>query len=131
MMKRKLLTCRLVFATGSHFVGKLRCRQSENKSLQYVRIVVPLLNSSCGVHQPINKTCSQLFTCALQVVTESQKRQVLEGCHSDELGGGHFGQDKTLAKISERYYWLGMVNDVKEFCRTCDKCQRANRYNYS
>ena len=75
--------------------------------------------------------CSQVFTCTVQVVTESQKRQVLEGCHSDELGGGHFGRDKTLAKVSERYYWLGMVNDVKEFCRTCDKCQRANRYSYS
>ena len=127
VMKRKVLTCRLVLATGSsHFVGKLRvgkmrCRHSEDKSL--------LNSSQCGVQQPINKTCSQLFTCALQVVTESQKRQVLEGCHLNELGGGHFGRDKTLAKISERY-WLGMVNDMKEFCRTCDKCQRANSYNY-
>ena len=75
--------------------------------------------------------CSQVFTCTVQVVTESQKRQVLEGCYSDELGGGHFGRDKTLANVSERYYWLGMVNDVKEFCRTCDKCQRANRCRYS
>ena len=23
-----------------------------------------------------------------------------------------------------------MVADVKEFCKTCDKCQRANRYIY-
>ena len=53
--------------------------------------------------------------------------QVLEGCHSSELGGGHFGRDKTLAKISERFHWLGMVDDVKEFCKSCDKCQRANR----
>ena len=88
-------------------------------------VSVPLLNSSCCIHQAM---CSQVFTCTVQAVTESQKRQVLEGCHSDELGGGHFGRDKTLAKVSERYYWLGMVNDVKEFCRTCDKCQRANRY---
>lgn len=29
--------------------------------------------------------------------------QVLEGCHSDKLGGGHFGRDKTAKKISERY----------------------------
>ena len=57
----------------------------------------------------------------------SQKTQVLKGCHSSELGGGHFGRDKTLAKVSERYYWLGMVEDVKEYCRKCDKCQRANR----
>ena len=64
----------------------------------------------------------------LQVITTSQKEQVLEGCHSQGLGGGHFGRDKTLAKLSERYYWVGMVDDVKEFCRTCDKCQWANKW---
>lgn len=26
-----------------------------------------------------------------------------------------------------RYYWLGSVEDVKQFCRNCDKCQRVNR----
>ena len=50
--------------------------------------------------------------------------KVLDGCHSAELGGGHFGRDKTLLKISERF---GMVNDVKEYCKTCEKCQKANR----
>ncbi|KAL5518218.1 hypothetical protein EMCRGX_G003909 [Ephydatia muelleri] len=59
-----------------------------------------------------------------QVVTEKNKQNVLEGC---ELGGGHFGRDKTLSKIAERFYWRGMVDDVKEFRKTCDKCQRANR----
>ena len=63
----------------------------------------------------------------MQVVTASQKMQEFEGCHSSELGGGHFGQDKTLAKITERLYWQGTVGDVKEYCQTCDKCQRANR----
>ena len=62
----------------------------------------------------------------LKVVTESEKHKVLEGCHSAELGGGHFGRDKTLVKISERFYWLGMGNDVKEYCKTCEKCQKAN-----
>ena len=52
----------------------------------------------------------------------------MEGCHCDELGGGHFGRDKTFAKVTERFYWVGIINDVKEFCRTCDKCQKANRY---
>ena len=65
----------------------------------------------------------------LQVITAAQKLQILEGCHSRSLGGRHLGRDKTLTKISERYYWLRMVEDVKEYCRTCDKCQRANRYN--
>ena len=36
--------------------------------------------------------------------------KVLDGYHSAELGGGHFGRDKTLLKLSEQFYWLGMVN---------------------
>ena len=63
---------------------------------------------------------------AFQVIAAGQKQQVLEGCHSSGLGGGHAGRDKTLSKVSERCYWLGMVEGVKEFCKTCDKCQRVN-----
>ena len=61
------------------------------------------------------------------MVKACQKMKVLEECHASVLGGGHFGRDKTLAKISERFYWQGMVENVKEYCQTCDKCQRANR----
>ena len=44
------------------------------------------------------------------------------------IGGGHFGRDKTFAKLTERFYWVGMINDVREYSRTCDTCQRANRF---
>ena len=49
-----------------------------------------------------------------KVVTKKERMNVLDGCHSAELGGGHCGRDKTLMKISERFYWLGLVNDVKD-----------------
>ena len=62
-----------------------------------------------------------------QVIKANQKMEVLEQCHASVFGGGHFGRDKTLSKVSERFYWQGMVKDVKEYCQTCDKCQRANR----
>ncbi|XP_065675795.1 uncharacterized protein LOC136092002 [Hydra vulgaris] len=63
----------------------------------------------------------------LLVVLTSQKTMILEGCHSAILGVGHFGRDKTLEKLSKRYYCKEMVNDVKNFCKYCDRCQRANR----
>lgn len=72
--------------------------------------------------------CYNKLSCMImQVVKKSEKIRIIQCCHDLGLGGGHFGRDKTLAKVSERYYWLGMVEDVKSFCRTCDKCQRANR----
>jgi len=57
----------------------------------------------------------------------SQRQRLVVGVLGIELECEHFGRDKTLSKVSERYYWMGMVEDVKEFCKTCDKCQRANR----
>ena len=44
-----------------------------------------------------------------------KKMIVLDGA---VLGGGHFGRVKTLLKISERFYWLGTVNDVKEHVKS-------------
>ena len=29
-------------------------------------------------------------------------------------------------QITEGYYWKGMTNDVHEYCKSCDTCQRTN-----
>lgn len=36
------------------------------------------------------------------------------------------GRDKTLSKICSRFYWKGMCDDIKEYIKQCDKCQRMN-----
>jgi hypothetical protein len=41
--------------------------------------------------------------------------------------GGHLGRDKTLEKISSRFYWRpNMTDDVKDFVSKCERCQRTN-----
>ena len=40
--------------------------------------------------------------------------------------GGHLGKDKTLEKVSSRFYWEGMSNDIKNYIKLCDVCQRMN-----
>ena len=40
------------------------------------------------------------------------KVQILESCHCG-MEGSHFGRDKTRAKISARYYWEGLGEDVE------------------
>ncbi|KAJ8912994.1 hypothetical protein NQ315_002871, partial [Exocentrus adspersus] len=39
--------------------------------------------------------------------------EVLQAVHSG-VGGGHFGINKTLDKVRERFYWLGSRSDVEE-----------------
>ena len=41
---------------------------------------------------------------------------------NDGVTGGYLGQDKTLMKLKERYYWPGHWNDVQDWCNTCSAC---------
>ena len=60
-----------------------------------------------------------------QVVTEIKtKRQILEACHDDRVGGCHFERDKTLAKVSARFYWKGIKEDVSDWVRRRGICRR-------
>ena len=68
------------------------------------------------------------YLSILQVVTESQKKKLLEGCHSGSFG--HYYANKTQKnydKLSEQYYWPEMLEDVEMFRQSCDQCQKANR----
>ena len=38
---------------------------------------------------------------------------------------GHFGFRKTAGLITTRYYWHDMRKDIKQFCRSCEDCQRS------
>lgn len=57
-----------------------------------------------------------------QVLTKGRLPNILKVCHDNPSSGGHFGRDKTLAKISDRFYCKGMKNDVYQYVKTCQKC---------
>ena len=63
------------------------------------------------------------------VVPAELRPRVLYYCH-DSKGSGHLGQDKTLDKLKQRFYWYGMSRDsdiyVKQ-CPTCNKNKKGNR----
>jgi hypothetical protein len=54
----------------------------------------------------------------------SMRENLVREKHSGGLVG-HFGHDKTFAKLSESYYWLGMHADVKRFFDRCKICQHT------
>lgn len=59
-----------------------------------------------------------------KVVSSINKERIIQACHDNPVSGGHFGRDKTLNKISQKYYWKGMKDDVSKYINQCDKCQR-------
>lgn len=40
----------------------------------------------------------------------------------DDPTAGHFGQHRTMAKVSRRFYWVDYKYIVAEWCRTCKIC---------
>ncbi len=45
---------------------------------------------------------------------------ILDQAHSTL---GHYGYQRTSEYIRRWYWWLRMVHDTKEFCKTCESCQ--------
>ena len=55
------------------------------------------------------------------MVPQTARKEVLSALHSG-IAGGHFGEDKTLGKLKERFYWPGHTEDVRSWCQTCSIC---------
>ena len=51
-------------------------------------------------------------------------RTLLLSSAHDPVICGHFGFEKTLEKLARHWWWQGMSSDVKEYVRTCVKCQQ-------
>ena len=65
---------------------------------------------------------SQGHSTRLQlVVPRSMRKGVLQELHAGALEG-HLGEEKTLLKVKEHFYWPGMQGDVQDWCRTCATC---------
>ena len=60
----------------------------------------------------------------LCIPRSSMSENLIKEKHSGGLAG-HFGRDKTLALVSENYYWPQLQQDVKKFVQSCRVCQMA------
>ena len=55
------------------------------------------------------------------VVPTVYRNDILQTLHAG-VAGGHLGQDKTLSRLKERFYWPGHWSDVHHWCSTCATC---------
>ena len=55
----------------------------------------------------------------LFIVPRAHWIAALNGCHRD---AGHQGYDHTLSLLQEHFWWLGMVNQMRQVIKTCRCC---------
>ncbi|KAI3365811.1 hypothetical protein L3Q82_000713 [Scortum barcoo] len=53
------------------------------------------------------------------IVPSGLREKVLKGVHDE---AGHQGQNRTLYLARQRFYWHGMVSDIKGYVRCCRRC---------
>jgi len=59
------------------------------------------------------------------LVPKTKPEEVLRLAH-ESLLGGHLGMAKTKENVVKTFYLPGVHGDVKNFCLSCNKCQRMS-----
>ena len=57
----------------------------------------------------------------LIVVPRARREELLREMH-EGYTGGHLGLKRTLCRLKQRVYWVGLRRDVRDWCRTCKVC---------
>ena len=52
----------------------------------------------------------------------------MTACHDSDIGG-HRDHTKTLKRILQQYWWIGMTKECKEHIAACEICQQINNPN--
>lgn len=63
------------------------------------------------------------------IVDAGEKDRLVASLHCGLVGGGHFGMNATIKKLTDRFWWRSISDDARNFVRNCDACQRANASN--
>ena len=58
----------------------------------------------------------------LQLIVPKPGRERLFLNYHATLIGGHLGRNRTLARLSQQFYWSGMADDVGDWLRNCTTC---------
>ena len=62
----------------------------------------------------------------LLVVPEHRKQETLSASHNHHMTG-HQGVMNTYQHLSGKYYWPTMFEDIRQYIRTCNICQKRRK----
>ena len=73
-----------------------------------------------GILYHLEDHCPRIF------VPYAKRKAVLQACHDNVLAG-HLGQKVTLERVRAKFWWPKLRQEVANYVRSCDRCQRAKR----
>ena len=60
-------------------------------------------------------------------VLEHERRRIIEEAHARIAGGHYAGKSIAHKVLTAGLWWPTVHKDAKEFCRSCDVCQRIGK----
>ena len=51
--------------------------------------------------------------------------EALKAYHDSETGGAHFGVEKVMAAVKQKYHWPKMHQNIYDYIQSCERCQRT------
>lgn len=65
---------------------------------------------------------------AVLVIPSNERQEILNSFHNDATAG-HYGIERTIARIASRFYWPKMRTDITQHIGNCIECQRYKATN--
>ena len=59
----------------------------------------------------------------VQLVVPQQYHITIMKLAHESLMSGHLAVKRTIQKVLLEFFWPGISNDIKRYCRSCDICQ--------
>ena len=93
----------------------------ETNSCRKVLYVDSLISQGDGTQVNDKKVKDSYHT--IEVLPESLRNSALRKLHDSRIAG-HHGRARTIQRVKERYYWIGLATYVNNYCSICDGCQK-------
>jgi len=113
--KEQLISLQEQDKTLKKLLEKAQKAEQKNSDSEF-RLKSKILYRHCKSHE--GKTVTQV------VLPHSLRENVIKLAH-DTVMCGHQKCKKTKDRIWSNFWWPGMGDDVKRYCRSCDICQRT------
>lgn len=85
-------------------------------------------NTLYHFYQPRSKKVSRIQPILKQLaIPRCLREDVLRSYHDSIAEGAHLGIDRTYRAIQLKYFWPKMYQNVADYVRSCDACQRAKK----
>ena len=57
------------------------------------------------------------------------RQEALEAYHDSQIGGAHLATKRVYEALRLKYFWPGMHQQVDDYVKSCDRCQRIKTRN--